>query len=293
MKKIVLAMFLLLNLTYAKEYSFENLLDAISMSCYTRDFSEIKEILDSNESLINGDYLGFRVLEYTLTLHKLKPDKKDSRLIPKEFYKTLNSIDFHLCQTKVLDVLLDYDIEVEYLIKPDEIYTPFSALLPNTSLSNKEKIDFSKKMLKKAKNHKKLATINLSNMPINVVEASYLSDNLEMFRAYLDMGLVFEDTLFYIMTQPYFKYPKILDFFYGKEIDKNFLLKIHKDKDFQDKKALSHQYILEFIKFLKSKKIYFDKDKMSAYAKVYEFMKAVKDKDNVYLLQVFVADYIK
>ncbi|NLK66021.1 MAG: hypothetical protein GX282_00875 [Campylobacteraceae bacterium] len=288
MKKIVLVLFLLLNLTYAKEHRFENLLDAISISCYTKDFSEIKEILDSNENLINGDYKGFRVLEYTLSLDKLKPSEKDANLTLKEPYSTLDSIDFHLCQTKVLDILLDYNVEVEYFI--NQIYTPFSALFMNNSLSSKEKIEFSKKMLKKSKNPKKLATINLPNMPINVVEASFLADELEMFDAYLEMGLVFEDTLFYIMTEPYFKYPEILDFFYGKEMGGN--LEIPKTKEFQDKKALSHKYALEYIKFLKSKNHYFDKDKMSAYAKLYEFMKAMGDKDNAWLLQIF-SSYIR
>ena len=65
------------------------------------------------------------------------------------------------------------------------------------------------------------------------------------------------------------------------------------DKEFLKKLELSHKYSLHFVKILHSKKIYFDINKISAYLKLYEFMKFVKDKKSSDLLQVFILSYFK
>lgn len=190
-----------------------------------------------------------------------------------------------------MEILTNYDLNISYLVK--DTYTPLVTILDSKFLSNKEKIKISQILLKNQTDDlKNISRINLA-WQIGIVEAAYLKNDLEMFKAYLEIGFVFDDTLAYIMLEPYFKYPKFIDVFSTKKVDKSLLTKMKNDKEFLKELELSHKYSLYFVKFLHSKKIYFDINKISPYLKIYEFMKLINNKKSSDLLQVFILSYFK
>lgn len=277
--------FCFVNLCFAN--TVDDFFDEIINSCYLKKYDDLKQMLDKNKSLANSQIKGVRALDFVLNLDTLKFDEiKNSK-----FREILDNLDFKTCKFQILEILTNYDLNINYLVK--DTYTPLVYILDNKFLSNKEKIKISQILLKnQTDNLKNISRINLA-WQISIVEAAYLKNDLEMFKAYLEMGFVFDDTLLYIMIEPYFKYPKILDFLSGKEVDKSLLTKMKNDKEFLKELELSHKYSLYFVKFLNSKKIYFDINKVSLYLKIYEFMKLVNNKKSSDLLQVFIISYFK
>lgn len=286
MKKAFFILFLVLNLSFSKDLVDDFFEETIS-SCYLKNYDGLKQMLDENKSIANSQIKGIRALDFILNLDSFKIDKLNN---PK-FDKILNEINFKACKIKILEILTNYDLNISYLVK--DTYTPLVAILNDKFLSNKEKIKISKILLKNQTDDlKNISRIN-SAWQISIVEAAYLKNDLEMFKAYLEMGFIFDDTLAYIMLEPYFKYPKIIDIFSTKKVDKSLLNKMENDKKFLKELELSHKYSLYFIKFLHSKKIYFDINKVSPYLKIYEFMKLVNNKKSSDLLQVFILSYFK
>ncbi|MCZ6159184.1 hypothetical protein [Campylobacter ureolyticus] len=286
MKKAFFILFLVLNLSFSKDL-VDDFFEEIISSCYLKNYDGLKQMLDENKSIANSQIKGIRALDFILNLDSFKIDKLNN---PK-FDKILNEINFKACKIKILEILTNYDLNISYLVK--DTYTPLVTILDNKFLSNKEKIKISQILLKnQTDDFKSISRIN-SAWQISIVEAAYLKNDLEMFKAYLEMGFIFDDTLAYIMLSPYFKYPKIIDVFSTKKADKSLLTKMENDREFLKELELSYKYSLHFVKILHSKKIYFDINKISAYLKLYEFMKFVKDKKNSDLLLVFIIGYLK
>lgn len=287
MKKAFFILFLVLNLSFSKDL-VDDFFEEIISSCYLKNYDGLKQMLDENKSIANSQIKGIRALDFILNLDSFKIDKLNN---PK-FDKILNEINFKACKIKILEILTNYDLNISYLVK--DTYTPLVAILNDKFLSNKEKIKISKILLKNQTDDlKNISRANMTSWSLHITEVAYLINNFDMFKAYLEMGFIFDDTLLYIMIEPYFKYPKILDFLSGKEVDKSLLTKMKNDKEFLKKLELSHKYSLHFVKILHSKKIYFDINKISAYLKLYEFMKFVKDKKSSDLLQVLILSYFK
>ena len=283
-KKIALV-FCFVNLCFAN--TVDDFFDEIINSCYLKKYDDLKHMLDKNKSLANSQIKGVRALDFVLNLDTLKFDEiKNSK-----FREILDNLDFKTCKFQILEILTNYDLNISYLVK--DTYTPLVYILDNKFLSNKEKIKISQILLKNQTGDlKNISRINLA-WQIGIVEAAYLKNDLEMFKAYLEMGFIFDDTLAYIMLEPYFKYPKFIDVFSTKKVDKSLLTKMENDKKFLKELELSHKYSLYFVKFLHSKKIYFDINTVSLYLKIYEFMKLVNNKKSSDLLQVFILSYFK
>lgn len=265
----------------------DDFFDEIINSCYLKKYDDLKHMLDKNQSLANSQIKGVRALDFVLNLDTLKFDEiKNSK-----FREILDNLDFKTCKFQILEILTNYDLNISYLVK--DTYTPLVAILDSKFLSNKEKIKISQILLKNQTGDlKNISRVN-SAWQISIVEAAYLKNDLEMFKVYLEMGFIFDDTLAYIMLEPYLKYPKIIDIFSTKKVDKSLLTKMENDKKFLKELELSHKYSLYFIKFLHFKKIYFDINKVSPYLKIYEFMKLVNNKKSSDLLQVFILSYFK
>ncbi|MCZ6172517.1 hypothetical protein [Campylobacter ureolyticus] len=286
MKKAFFILFLVLNLSFSKDL-VDDFFEEIISSCYLKNYDGLKQMLDENKSIANSQIKGVRALDFVLNLDTLKFDEiKNSK-----FREILDNLDFKTCKFEILEILTNYDLNISYLVK--DTYTPLVTILDNKFLSNKEKIKISQILLKnQTDDFKNISRIN-SAWQISILEAAYLKNDLEMFKAYLEMGFIFDDTLAYIMLSPYFKYPEIIDIFSSKKVDKSLLDKIENDKEFLKELELSHKYSLYFVKFLHSKKIYFDINKISPYLKIYEFMKLINNKKSSDLLQVFILSYFK
>lgn len=203
-RKIALT-FCFVNLCFANVV--DDFFDEIINSCYLKKYDDLKHMLDKNKSLANSQIKGVRALDFVLNLDTLKFDEiKNSK-----FREILDNLDFKTCKFEILEILTNYDLNISYLVK--DTYTPLVAILDNKFLSNKEKIKISQILLKNQTDDlKNISRINLA-WQISIVEAAYLKNDLEMFKVYLEIGFVFDDTLAYIMLNPYFKYPEVIDVF--------------------------------------------------------------------------------
>ncbi|MDA3063068.1 MULTISPECIES: hypothetical protein [unclassified Campylobacter] len=204
----------------------------LEKSFVTKDFSNLKSMLDKNPNLINQDLF------------------LDTTKVPLAQMWATQSYDAeHLYN--VLNLLLSYKPDLNSGIK-NEKHTLFGSLIVYP-FENKDRIKISDMLLKNGLNINKQSVYlgKKHKYPeSSVLSIALMSDNFEMFSYYLKNGVIDDVVLFFIFSHPMYKYGDELSLYWKNGIDENYE-KLINSLEFKQAQNNGIKYLQEYLKYRK------------------------------------------
>jgi len=204
----------------------------LEKSFVTKDFSNLKSMLDKNPNLINQD------LFFTTTEVPAAQMWATQSFDKEHFYNVLN-------------LLLSYKPDLNSKLKYKD-NTLFASLII-LPFENKDKIKISDMLLKNGLNinqHSKYISKKNKYPEDSVLNIALMSDNFEMFSYYLKNGVIDEKMLFFSIFDPMYKYNDELMSYHKNGINENYE-KFINSSEFKQAKKNGIKYLREYLKYRK------------------------------------------